>query len=330
MAKKINRRIWLILFSGIIFFAACDKLHINSRPYVARVNGAKIYLDEYQRRLAQKKSLLPKEYFSDQDSRTQRLEEEVLDNLITEKIMYLRAEELGLTVGPEELDKRIGEIKKDYGESFSRMFAESKQSLEQWKEDLKKEMLFEKLVAVDVNVHVQVSEEEAKDYFNKNSDKYIAQPKVRVAQIVVRDAATAREALRQLKAGADFSAVAREKSIGPEAGRGGDLGFITREVMPEPLDKAIFALYPNRISPVVKSQYGFHILKVLEVSPAKVKNFAESKQEVMADVRAMKEEAAFGRWLAALKAKAVIKKKYAVLRKNAQTGKSGNTVEKKQ
>lgn len=330
MVKKINRRILLILFSGIIFFTACDKLNINSRPYVARVNGAKIYLDEYQRRLAQKKSLLPKEYFPDQDSRTQRLEEGVLDNLITEKIMYLRAEELGLTVGPEELDKRIGEIKKDYGEGFSRMFAENKQSLEQWKEDLKKEMLFEKLVAVDVNVHVQVSEEEAEDYFNKNSDKYIAKPKVRVAQIVVRDAATARAALRQLKAGADFSTVAREKSIGPEAGRGGDLGFITREVMPEPLDKAIFALYPNRISPVVKSQYGFHIFKVLEISPAKVKNFAESKQEVMADVRAMKEEAAFGRWLAALKAKAVIKKKHAVLRKNAQTGKSGNAVEKKQ
>jgi parvulin-like peptidyl-prolyl isomerase len=278
------------------------------------VNGEKIYLDEYQARLAQKKAVLPKELFIDQQNFVHRLEEEVLDNIITEKIMYLRAQQLGIAVSSEEVEEKAGEIKKEYGEGFSNLLAQERLEYEQWKEDLKKEMLFEKLVAVDVNAQVLVSEDEAEDYFNEHTDLYRAEPKVRVAQIVVRDLAAAEQALTQLNAGADFFEVAQKKSIGPEARRGGDLGFIARQVMPEPLDETIFNLPVGKISSIVQSPYGFHIFKVLEIKPAKIKNFAESKDEVMADIRAKKEETAFIGWLESLKMKAVIKKEAAVLR----------------
>jgi parvulin-like peptidyl-prolyl isomerase len=112
----------------------------------------------------------------------------------------------------------------------------------------------------------------------------------------------------RLKAGEDFAKVAARVSIGPEAHRGGDLGFITRQIMPDPLDKTIFNLPVNKISSIVQSSYGFHIFKVLEIQPAKIVNFADIKEEVIADVRSQKEEAAFISWLEALKMKAVIKK----------------------
>jgi parvulin-like peptidyl-prolyl isomerase len=212
------------------------------------------------------------------------------------------------------LEKKIDEIKKEYGAGFSNIFVQEKLNFEQWKEALKKEMLFEKLVAADVNAYIHVSEDEAEDYFNEHKDMFRVEPKVRVAQIVVRDAGAARKALQRINAGVDFSVVAREESIGPEARLGGDLGFVTRQVMPEPLDASIFNLRLNEVSPIVQSPYGFHIFKVLEIKPAKVKNFAESKEEIIADIRARKEEVAFISWLEALKAKAVIKKEYAVLR----------------
>lgn len=318
MIKELIRRFWVAFLCGLILIAACDKVDIFSRPYVAEVNGSKIYLDEYKARLAQKKSLMPKELLSAQPDYGKRMEEEVLDNMITEKIMYLRAQELGLAVSYGELEGRINEIKKEYGGEFSSLFVQEKLNFEQWKEDLKKEMLLEKLIAVDVNDHIHVSEDEAEDYFNAHNDKYKAESKVRVAQIVVRDMAGARQALQRLNAGDDFSDVARELSIGPEARLGGDLGFITRGIMPDPLDKTIFNLRLNEISHIVQSPYGFHIFKILEVKPVKIKDFAESKQEVMADLRAAKGEAAFVSWLDALKAKAVIKKEHAVLRDNLQ------------
>lgn len=315
MIKTLISQLWVIFLSGVFFIAACDNTNFSSRPYVATVNGAEIYLDEYQSRLTQEKARLPKEFLSDQLNYVKRLEEEVLDNIITEKIMYLRAQKIGITVSSEELEKRAAEIKREYGEGFSDLFIRERINYDQWKEDLKKEILFEKLIAVDVNAHVRVSEDEAEDYFYEHKNMYKTAQKVRVLQIVVRDLAPAQQALQRLNDGADFLKVAREESIGPEARRGGDLGFITRQVMPEPLDETIFNLPVNEISPIVQSPYGFHIFKVLEIKPAKISDFAESKEEVMADIRAKKEEAAFISWLEALKMKAIIKKESAVLRK---------------
>ena len=71
------------------------------------------------------------------------------------------------------------------------------------------------------------------------------------------------------------------------------MGFITRQIMPEPLDKTIFNLPVNKISPIVQSSYGFHIFKVLESQPARIRNFTDIKEEVIADIRSQKEECGF-------------------------------------
>ncbi|MCK7506745.1 MAG: peptidylprolyl isomerase [Desulfobacterales bacterium] len=78
--------------------------------------------------------------------------------------------------------------------------------------------------------------------------------------------------------------------------------------MPEPLDKTLFNLPVGKISPVVKSDYGYHIFKVTDIQPARTRSFSECKEDVMADIRIQKEDAAFTRWLDGLKLKAVVKK----------------------
>ncbi len=292
----------------IFFVVACDKINIFSRPYVATVNGDKIYLEDYQLRLNQKMTMLPKNLL-DQPDYIKRFEEEVLDGMITEKIMDLRAKELNISISEAELEDKIKDIKKDYGKDFPKMLTQENIKYEQWKEDLKKEMLLQKLIAMDVNANIKVSEDEAEDYYNKRRNNYKTESRVRVAQIVVRDLAMAKKVEARLNAGEDFASVAARVSIGPEAHRGGDLGFIARQIMPEPLDKTIFKLPVNKISPIVQSSYGFHIFKVLEIQPAKIGNFTDVKEYVIADIRSQKEEAAFTSWIEALKLKAVIKKK---------------------
>lgn len=292
----------------ICFVVACDKINIFSRPYVATVNGDKIYLDDYQFRLNQKKILLPKDIMEQPDYVT-RFEEEVLDSMITEKIMDLRAKELNISISEAELEDKIKEIKKDYGKDFSKMFTQENIKYEQWTEDLQKEMRLQKLIAKDVNANIKVSENEAEDYYNKRRNHYKTESRVRVAQIVVRDLAMAKKVEARLNAGEDFALVAARVSIGPEARHGGDLGFITRQIMPEPLDKTIFKLPVNKISPIVQSSYGFHIFKVLEIQPARIGNFTDVKKHIIADIRSQKEESAFISWIASLKLKAVIKKK---------------------
>ena len=316
MSLLLNSR-YVLFVLALFFIIACDKINIFSRPYVATVNGAKIYLDEYQSRLNQKMPMLPKDLLLNQ-SNYKRLEEEVLDGMITEKIMYLRAQELNISVSSGELETKISEVMKEYGEDFANLLVQENVKYEEWRDDIKKEMLIKKLVAVDVNANIRVSGDEAEDYFNEHRNNYKVESRVKVAQIVVSDQATAKEAEARLNAGEDFAKVATEMSIAPEAISGGDLGFITRQIMPEPLDDTIFKLPVNKISPIVQSPYGFHIFKVVEIQPAKIRIFADMKEEVIAEIRAEKEDAAFTTWLEALKMKAVIKKESTVLREKIQ------------
>ncbi|KUG22186.1 peptidyl-prolyl cis-trans isomerase ppid [hydrocarbon metagenome] len=258
--------------------------------------------------------MLPKDFLNQPDYR-KRFEEEVLDGMITEKIMFLRAQELNIYVTDTELEEKIKEFKNDYGKDFLDLLAQENVKYEQWKEDFKKEILLQKLVAIDVNSKIKITDDEAEKYFNEHRNNYKTESRVRVSQIVVRDLALAKQVEARLNTGEDFSAVAAEVSVGPEANRGGDLGFITRQIMPEPLDKTIFSLPVNRISPIVQSSYGFHIFKVLEVQPAGIRKFKDSKEKIIFDIRSQKEDAAFENWLKALKTKAVIKKENNMLGK---------------
>jgi len=300
--NKFKVTLSLCCFAFCLAVIACD-----NKPYITTVNGSKIYKEDYRSQLDRKIHMLPKDFLSQPDYR-KRFEEEVLDGMITEKIMFLRAQELNIYITDNELEEKIKEFKKDYGKDFSDLLAQENVKYEQWKEDLKKEMLLQKLVAIDVNSKIKITDDEAEKYFNEHRNNYKTESRARVAQILVRDLALAKIIEARLKTGEDFSAVAAEVSVGPEASRGGDLGFITRQIMPEPLDKTIFSLPVNRISPIVQSSYGFYIFKVLEVQSAGIRKFKDIKGKIISDIRSQKEDAAFKNWLEALKMKAVIKK----------------------
>ncbi|MFZ3057238.1 MAG: peptidyl-prolyl cis-trans isomerase [Smithella sp.] len=313
---KVMLSLCCVIFCLMLLGAtvACDKFNTFLKPYVATVNGSKIYLEDYKSQLGREMRIVPRDFLDQPDYR-KRFEEEVLDAMITEKIMFLRAQELNIFITDAELERKIKEFKQDYGKEFSSLLTQENVKYEQWKEDFKKEMFLQKLVAIDINAKIKITDDEAEKYFNEHRNNYKTESRVRVAQIVVRDLASAKKVSARLKAGEDFASVAAEISVGPEANRGGDLGFITRQTMPEPLDKTIFRLPVKKISPVVQSSYGFHIFKVLEVQSARIGNFKDIKEEVIADIRSQKEDAAFVSWLEALKMKAVIKKEKNILGK---------------
>ncbi|HNV56795.1 MAG TPA: peptidyl-prolyl cis-trans isomerase [Smithellaceae bacterium] len=305
----------LAVLCALCLVSACGRQEAG-RPHVATVNGEKIYLEEYRARLGDRKGLFSLRALQGESGKRMRLEEEILDALITEKMVLQRARELGLSVSETELENRLLEIRGDYGENYFDLLVRKNVRYEDWREALKKEMLFEKLVAAEVHAAVRVSEDEAEDYFREHPDFCRSGARVRASQIVTPDLDQAREVEERLERGEDFALLAKAFSIGPEAVRGGDLGLIARDTMPEPLDKTLFTLPLHKTSPIVKSAYGYHILKVTDIQPARARSFAECRQELLDVLRAQKEEAAFNAWLNNLKMKAVVKKEINVLREN--------------
>ena len=298
----------MAMMAMLSLIAACggEKSSQPQTTDVATVNGEAISLAEFEKSLTEETALAKGETPLKAEE-TESLKEAVLDNLIRDRLMLQRARDLSLSVGEAELVARIEEIRKDYNGQFGKLFGDGGIDLPAWKEALRKRMLLEKLIARDVNAKIQVTDEEAERYFNANRKVYATDRRVRVAQIVVPDRERAEGILKRLKAGEDFGMVAREVSIGPEAARGGDLGFFERGVMPEAIDRMVFSLPVGKVSRVAQSPYGFHIFKVLGQEGAGGRKFADVREKVIADLRKQKEAEAYKNWIEDLKAKAAIR-----------------------
>lgn len=274
---------------------------------VAMVNGDQISLKEFEKKLGEEMALVTGEATLKPEQMTS-FKEEVLNHLIDEKVMLQRAAQLSLSVGDAETEARIGELKKDYGgDNFDSLFGEGGIDYPAWKKALQKRMLLEKLITQDVNARIRVTDGEAELHYKANPDLYLTAQRVRFAQIVVRDRDRAGAILKRLKAGEDFGKVARSVSIGPEAERGGDVGFFERGMMPEAIDQVVFSLPVGKLSGVVRSPYGFHIFKVLEKEDARGRKFGEIKERVRADLQKLKEAEEYKRWIDGLKATADIR-----------------------
>ncbi|EGQ9885640.1 TPA: peptidylprolyl isomerase [Vibrio parahaemolyticus] len=145
------------------------------------------------------------------------------------------------------------------------------------------------LSAEALKKQIQVTDEDVKKYYDEHLDKYSSEEQRRVAHILVEgdDEAKAQAILDELNAGADFAAVAQEKSDDfGSSENGGDLGWIERDVMDPAFEEAAFALKnPGDMSGLVKSDFGYHIIKLEELKDAVAKPFdevaAEIKQELV-------------------------------------------------
>lgn len=131
---------------------------------------------------------------------------------------------------------------------------------------------------------INVTDEQAEQYYNEHLDKYSTEEQRKVSHILVQgdDEAKAQAILDELNAGADFAALAEEKSDDfGSADIGGDLGWIERDVMDPAFEDAAFALQNvGDTTGLVKSEFGYHIIKLDELQDSKAQPFSEVAAEI--------------------------------------------------
>jgi len=168
-----------------------------------------------------------------------------------------------------------------FNDGFDKIMKKRKVDYAQWKKELRKRIILEKLVSADVNSKVQVKEEEGKIY--RRWQRGMSAPEQRV-QIVVGEQEKVEAILKRLMRVEDFAKVADEESIGPEARAGSHLGFVSQGFIPEEIDAVIFSQQPGKIDAVISSLFGYHIFKIIE------KRWNDFRGQVLIDLRKQKEE----------------------------------------
>ena len=130
--------------------------------------------------------------------------------------------------------------------------------------------------------------------YDDNRAMYVREESRRARHIVIGvdeggdDAAalkTAETVVAEARAGKDFAALAKQYSTDPTKEQGGDLGFVTKAQFEGPIGDALFAMNVGDVSAPVKSQYGYHILKLEEIQPTEERPFAEVRAELDSQYR---------------------------------------------
>ena len=241
--------------------------------------------------------------WGDPDNKNEyEIKEELLENMLKERILVQRAQEIGL-----EKDEKVSSQIKDAIEQVRKEREEKIKINTQ-------QALIDEVMKVEIYDKVKLSEEEIAEYYKENKEDFIKDEEYHLRHILIETKEEAKTILEKIRGGADFTELAKEKSICPSGKQGGDLGFIARGITIKPFEDAAFALKPGEISEVVKTQFGYHIIKLEEISPERQKTLEEAKVDIEFILLPEKQQQAFTRWLSYLKDEAQVKIKEELLR----------------
>lgn len=198
-------------------------------PVVARVDGAEIRLSE----VAEQAQRLPEQFRA---MPPQILYPLLIDQMISERVVTQAARRAGLQDSPEV-----------------------RRQMTRIEDQLVQQAL------IGREIEAKVTEADLRARYQREIVEKPAEAEVRARHILVQTESEARAIIAELGRGADFAATAKERSRGPGAAEGGDLGFFKKEEMPEALAEAAFALRPGQVGETpVRTQFGWHVVKVEE------------------------------------------------------------------
>ncbi len=225
------RRVTVLILTVFLFFA-CAKKKEEKEPYLAKVGNIKITQADFEREFKNLPDFAQKMFEGSSGK------ERFLDELIKKELLYQEALKKGLD-RDTEYTQRV--------------------------KDFKKITLIGLLFEKEIESKAKVSDQEVKDYYEKNKDTFTAVSKIRVSQILLKTEGEAKKILERLKKGEEFASIAKKSSIDTvSAKKGGDLGFFSKGQLVPELEAVAVKLKPGEISEPIKTRSGYHIIKITD------------------------------------------------------------------
>lgn len=259
---------------------------------VARVNGETITKADFEKAVQNVEQRAGGPVPADQRDRIYR---GLLDQLVGYRLLLQETKARKVSVPDADVDARIGQIRQQFPteDAFKQILAQQHMTVEQLRSDARQDMAVQKLLEDAISSKVSVKPEDVEAFYKANQDHFQQPERVRASHILIQvpkgaDAATkakarakAEDLLKQARAGKDFAELARQNSQDPgSAPNGGDLGFFGKGEMVGPFNDVAFSQKPGTISDVVETDFGYHIIKVVEKQPAGVVPLETAKPQI--------------------------------------------------
>ena len=243
---------------------------------------------------------------------------QALESMIVEQLLAEQIKKAGIDITEKDVNDKLNEIVAAQPggmtiESFKAMLAAQGQSFDVVKGQIKKTLGYEKLLGA-----VEVNDAEAKAFYNENKEDFNTPEQVQASHILIKVAPTATPEektaarakidglLKQVKAGGDFAALAKENSDCPSKAKGGDLGFFDKSSMVKEFADAAFAMKAGQVSDVLETQFGYHIIKVTDRKEGGLTPFDKAKTDIVKTLQEKKKGEMFRQLIEKAKAGAKI------------------------
>jgi peptidyl-prolyl cis-trans isomerase SurA len=267
---------------------------------IARVNNQIVTRSEFLRSKDQLRDEVKQQDPANADKLYADREKDILRDLIDQQLLIEKGKDLGIT-GDTDLVKRLDQMRKEMGlpdmESLEKKATEQGISYEDFKQNLRNQIITQKVIGEEVGSHLSITKEEAQKFYDEHK-KDMAQPEaIHLSEILVApkvppapkpadgsapdaqakaDQQAAEEAalaaakakaddlLEQIHKGATFEDIAKKNSDGPSASQGGDLGVFKRGALAKELEDKTFAMKAGEVTDVIRTKQGYVILKVAD------------------------------------------------------------------
>lgn len=236
----MKKRVVIFLLVSVTFLLnGCAK---RGEKMLAKVNDKSITLREFNKRVER----LPKSY--QEIIKGQR--RQFLEDLIDEELLYEEALKSKIDKNPETQE----------------VIAEAK-----------KKILISRLIKERADDKISIPERDIEKYYNEHSEDFMLPERWRASHILVDTPEEAEQIKQKINQGESFENLAKEKSKDAAAKQGGDVGYFTKgQLIPE-FEQACFGLEVGEISGIVKTKFGYHIIKLTERKNPEVQNFSAVK-----------------------------------------------------
>jgi foldase protein PrsA len=311
----------LILALAGLLLAGCGGGDDGSVPAdaVAEVDGEAIAKSEFEGVLNQARQSYKnqkREFPKAGSQEYQTLKNQAVQFLVQRRQFEQAAAEMGIEVTDQQVEDRLEQIKKQYfggdQKKYEKQLKEQGLTDKQVRADIRSQIVSEKISA-EVTKGLKVSEKEITAYYNKNKQQYEQAESRDVRHILVKTQKQADDLSAQLRAGADFAALAKKHSTDTASKASGGKLTITRGQTVAAFDKKAFELAKDEISGPVKTEFGFHLIQALSaVKPKTTTPLKEVKEAIRGQLLQEKKNEAMTEWVDELKAEYEDKVSYAV------------------
>ena len=321
--------------AGLTAFAA-DKDSVVEE-IIARVNNQIITRSEYLREKDQLKQEAQQQDPANADRIYMDRERDILRGLIDQQLLLEKAKDLGITADTD-LVKRLDEIRKQMNltsmDDLEKAAQSQGVSFEDFKQNLRNQIITQKVISDQVGSKIQVSKDEEQLYYDSHKDEMTQPEQIRLSEILVSTQkpavanektgggdkpaadddpkvlaaaeAKAKDLLSQIQKGAKFEDVAKKNSDGPTAAQGGDLGYFKRGALAKELEDKTFAMKPGEVSDVIRTRQGYVLLKVTDHTEAGIPPLKDVEPKVQEALYMQKLDPALREYLTKLREEAFI------------------------